>query len=175
VSQLPNTYTLISSNVLTTATASVTFSAIPATFTDLVVRFSVRGDQATNISDFTLRFNSDSASNYSETRLLGYNGTNVLSDRLSSQTNIQNITVNGASSTASTFSNGEIYLPNYTSTANKPISVFDVVENNSATSNQLLADAVLYRNSTAISSATFTANGNFVSGSSFYLYGISKS
>jgi hypothetical protein len=169
---MPSTYTLISSNVLSSSAASVTFSAIPSTYTDLVVRLSVRGDQSSAISDFTLRFNSDSGSNYSETRLLGFNGTNVLSDRLSSQTNIQNITVNGSTSTASTFSNGEIYLPNYTSTTSKPISVFDVVENNSATSNQVLADAALYRNSTAISSMTFTANGNFVSGSSFYLYGI---
>ena len=39
---MANTYTLISSNVLSSSAASVTFSAIPATYTDLVVKTSVR-------------------------------------------------------------------------------------------------------------------------------------
>ena len=52
------TYTLISSNVLTTAAASVTFSSIPATFTDLVLRMSAQADGASNAFDnITLTFN----------------------------------------------------------------------------------------------------------------------
>ena len=172
---MPVTYNLIASNTLSSSAASVTFSAIPNTYTDLVLRFSARTNQASNVSDFTLRFNSDSGTNYSETRLLGYNNSLTLSDRLSNQTSIQNYTVNGDTSTASTFSNGEIYIPSYTSSANKPMSGFDVVENNSTTSWQVLALATLWRNSAAVSSVTFTANGNFVSGSSFFLYGIKNS
>ena len=61
------TYNLISSNVLTTAKASVTFSSIPATYTDLVLRVSARDSSDTPISTLTMTFNSDTATNYSET------------------------------------------------------------------------------------------------------------
>jgi hypothetical protein len=37
---MANTYTLIASNTLGASAASVTFSAIPSTYTDLVVRYS---------------------------------------------------------------------------------------------------------------------------------------
>ena len=39
-----NTYTLISSNVLASSAATVTFSSIPATYTDLVLRVSARNN-----------------------------------------------------------------------------------------------------------------------------------
>jgi hypothetical protein len=41
---MANTYTLIESQVLGSSAASVTFSAIPATYTDLVLKFSSRND-----------------------------------------------------------------------------------------------------------------------------------
>ena len=40
------TYTLISSNVLSSSAASVTFSSIASTYTDLVLRVSARDDRA---------------------------------------------------------------------------------------------------------------------------------
>jgi len=49
------TYTLISSNVLTSSAASVTFSSIPATYTDLVVRLSARA--TTTASNIWVTFN----------------------------------------------------------------------------------------------------------------------
>jgi hypothetical protein len=73
------TYEPISTQTLGTATASVTFSTIPATYTDLVLVFN--GTSASN-QTMELRFNGDTATNYSATRLYG-DGTSAVSDRSS--------------------------------------------------------------------------------------------
>jgi hypothetical protein len=81
---------------------------------------------------------------------------------------------NCATSTADTFTNAEMYIPSYLSSANKPISQITSMENNTTTA-FIEAHAHLIGSSTAINSITFTASGDFVSGSSFYLYGIKNS
>jgi len=68
---MPNTYTLISSNVLSSTAASVTFSSIPATFTDLVLRASIRGNGTQTPDVGVLNINSNGASNFSSTYLRG--------------------------------------------------------------------------------------------------------
>jgi hypothetical protein len=169
--------TLIESQTLASSAASVTFNSIPSTYTDIVVKASVRTDYAAVIDYLIIRFNSDSSTNYSDTRLVAYAGTGTLSDRTSSATSLGNVSVDGNSATSSTFSNTEIYIPNYLSTVGKPISASTVVENNSASANQIVADAALYRGASAISNIAFTPSvgTNFLSGSSFYLYGIKNS
>jgi hypothetical protein len=169
------TYTLISSNVLASSAASVTFSAIPATFTDLVVRISARGDAAGSRDFLYLQFNTDSAgSNYSYTDVVGSGaaatsggGGSLSPDRMGQLV--------GNSATASTFGNTEIYIPSYTVSQSKPVGTFSVTENN-ATTAYVSSYAYLWRNNATINQLVFTtANAaNFVSGSSFYLYGISN-
>lgn len=73
------TYEPISTTTLSAGTASVTFSAIPATYTDLVLVFN--GTSASN-QTMELRFNGDTATNYSATRLFG-DGSSATSDRSS--------------------------------------------------------------------------------------------
>ena len=170
---MPSTYTLISSNVLASSAASVTFSAIPSTYTDLVLRWSPRVSSANPINGYTLRLNSDSSAIYSSRYVANANGAvDVNYDNAS--TEIGNVLVNGGTSTANTFSSVEMYIPNYTSTSSKPISYFEAVENNSASSNNLQVKAVLYRNTSAITTINISG-ATFVSGSSFYLYGIKNS
>lgn len=65
------TYTLISSSTLNTTTATVTFSSIPSTYTDL---FLVVNPLSTNNRDVILRFNGDTGSNYSITFMSGFGG-----------------------------------------------------------------------------------------------------
>ena len=170
---MANTYTLISSNVLSSSAASVTFSSIPATYTDLVLKVSARSDFAgTDIIKYTI--NSDSGSNYSWTQLLG-NGSAASSTR-GSNTYARGGYIDNANQTASTFGSVEIYLPNYTSTSSRPASVFSADETN-ATAANIGAFATLYAGTAAISSLVFSSinGGNFISGSSFYLYGIKNS
>ena len=76
---MPATYEPISTQTLGTATATVTFSSIPATYTDLVLVFN---GTAASTQNMELRFNGDTATNYSATRLLGDGGVAV-SDRSS--------------------------------------------------------------------------------------------
>ena len=172
---MASTYTLISSQVLASSAASVTFSSIPATYTDLVLRVSARGD--VNAADqITLQINTDTSTNYSATRLFGNGasaGSGVYSTSAPSYTGYNLV---GSGATANTFSNAEFYIPNYTSSANKPISQFGVEETN-ATTAYLSTNAILWRGTSAVNQLVLTSfqSANFISGSSFYLYGIKNS
>ena len=169
------TYTLISSNVLSSSAASVTFSAIPATYTDLVVKFSARWDQASLQGKSTARFNGVSTTTYSYTQLYDSAGS-VGSYTAGTLTELNlDYAINGTLTTSNTFTNGEMYIPSYTASQNKPVSYFNVLENNSATDAYITVNAELWRNTAAITQvALFPHYGNYVSGSSFYLYGISN-
>ena len=174
---MPSTYTLISSNVLTSSAASVTFSAIPSTYTDLVLRISARSTRAATSNNLDLRINADSSALYSYTYLYG-TGTTATSSRSSADTSLFVSTMNAANSTANTFTSAEIYIPSYTASQNKPLGSFGSFENNSATVNELDANAHLYRSTSAITSLTLYSglgSFNFDTGSSFYLYGIKNS
>jgi hypothetical protein len=169
---MANTYTLISNNVLSASAATVTFSAIPNTYTDLVLRWSAQAGG----SSIYVTYNSDTSSstNYSYTLIRG-DGSAVDSFR---ETGTYYQWIGAQPTTGSVFSNGELYIPNYTSTGNKPASAYVVRESNTTTiSNGIMETATLYKGTSAISGITFTTlgGGNFVSGSSFYLYGIKNS
>jgi hypothetical protein len=172
---MPNTYTLISSNVLGSSAASVTFSAIPSTYTDLVLRMSLRSDESGQTSsEFTSQLNGTSA-NYSLTRLRG-NGSTASSSRISNAARFALGEIPAGNSTTNTFTATEIYIPSYTASQNKPLSSKNYQENNNTSANiHIIAN--LWRDTSAITSISFAINGgfNFVSGSSFYLYGIKNS
>ena len=174
---MPSTYTLISSNVLTSSATSVTFSAIPSTYTDLVIRASARDSQSggTIYQSIQVEFNADASSIYSVTILRG-NGSAAQSTRFSGLSyTIDSAGTNSDSATANTFSNTEMYFPNYLSTTSKPYSEFAVAENN-ATLAGISTTADLYRNTSAITSLKLSTNGgSFLTDSSFYLYGIKNS
>jgi hypothetical protein len=169
---MPVTYQLISSNVLGSAAASVTFSSIPATYTDLVIRTSVRTDRSSAVDGINIGLNNTST-NYSYTFLRG-NGSAASSSRDVIYSTFRNM--DGASATSNTFASNEIYIPNYAGSTNKPFSVTGAQEDNQTTA-YIEAYAFLWSNTAAISSIVLSpyVGPNFVSGSSFYLYGISKS
>ena len=169
------TYTLISSNVLSSSAASVTFSSIPATYTDLVLRASVRSDAAATVKETEIIFNADTATNYSFTNLLGLGSNGSASQQFGTLAYGWTGKIAADSSTANTFANVEIYIPSYTASQNKQISSNNINENNNSIVEATAAVAVLCRNSAAITSILFYPRAsNFVSGSSFYLYGISN-
>jgi hypothetical protein len=171
------TYTLISSNVLSSSAASVTFSAIPATYTDLVIKASIRensGGQYPNSME--LQFNGSSASNYSITTLYA-DSTSPSSARYSNATSMSALySVNGSSSTSNTFSSVEIYIPSYTTSQNKPLSLSNVTEANTGSNLlwSIAAHAGLWRDNSAITSINLACGASLGIGSSFYLYGISN-
>jgi hypothetical protein len=172
------TYELIASNTLSSSAAEVIFSAIPATYTDLLVKVSARNDISGQVNSLlTMRLNADTASNYSRTRLYASGTFGAFSERNSNQGNQTDVSFfNGPAATSNTFGNAEIYIPNYVATTAKSVSGNSAVENNSASDASVGAHAYLYRGTAAITTIRFNiVSGNFVSGSSFFLYGINNS
>jgi len=170
---MANTYTLIASNTLTTNAASVTFSSIPGTYTDLVLKMSTR-HSGSSFSAFFLQFN-DTSAIYSFTEFYVSNSSTIDNNRASSQTSYFTRGNPSDNQTINTFSNQEIYIPNYAGSANKPVSGFFVGENNATNPAWVAVSAGLYRSSSAISSITLTSSNSINSGSSFFLYGIKNS
>jgi len=102
-------------------------------------------------------------------------GSAASSFRASSNTDARIGMQDSATATASTFGSAEIYIPNYAGSTTKPFSTFAVQENNT-TAAYIESGADLWGLTNAITSIALIAGGyNFVSGSSFYLYGIKNS
>ena len=168
------TYTLIEANILLSDATSLTFSAIPATYTDLLIRASARTDDTNVYGTMSLEYSGGGGGFYSNTLVQG-DGASASSARSSSLGNQRSLYAsNGDSSTANTFSNTEWYIPSYTSANKKVVSLFAVGETNAATA-YITGYAGLWQGTAIIDSIRIQAGGsNFKTGSSFYLYGISN-
>lgn len=170
---MPVTYVNIASQTTSTGVSSVTFSSIPNTYTDLLVRFSIRNIDALNA--IYIGLNGDSSALYSSTYAGGNPVGSTVSGRFSGNTEL--ITPGGmvrSDYTANVFSDGELYIGSYTTSFNKPVHSI-VASENMANAGFILMQAGLYRNTTALSSLSIRANNNFEIGSSFFLYGIKNS
>lgn len=164
------TYIKIASNTVGSGgAASVTFSSIPSTYTDLVVKLSLRnGTNADN--SLGMSFNASSA-NFTSKYIQG-SGSAAYS--FSRSDYFQLAIVNESSSTANTFASADVYIPNYRSSNYKSFSIDTATENNSSSANMELV-AGLWSNTAAITSITFTAGaGSFAQYSTATLYGISN-
>jgi hypothetical protein len=167
---MPNTYTLLETITVGAAeAASVTFNSIPQTgYTDLIVRASTRRASG-GADNFLITFNGVTTG-YTYRELTG-NGSAASSS--SGSLAITGL-VDGATMTASTFSNNDIYIPNYTSSNFKSFTSDAVTENNLTLSYaQLWAN--LWSNTAAISSIKLQILGGnpFSEHSTFQLYGVS--
>ena len=175
---MANTYSLIGTVIVTSSAgaASLDFSSIPATYTDLVLKLSSRTDRPTSgYGYFDLVFNNSTA-NQTFARLNGYaSGVNTTGN---STQNI--IASNTGDATANTFSNFETYLTNYAGSYYKSMSIEaglqDVSGVRETPFNQL--GAGLWSSITAINRITVSIASGY--GTIFYqnttcsLYGILK-
>ena len=157
-----------------TAVSSITFNSIPQTgYTDLKVVASTRDTQAgADSSVFSTRFNGVTTAIYSNRWIYG-SGAAAGSGSYSAQTRfLFGNAGESAGNTASTFSNIELYIPNYTSANYKSVSADMIAsENNSATAYMFL-EAGLWQSTAAITSISVTPNTSWVQYSSFSLYGL---
>jgi hypothetical protein len=167
---MPNNYILLDRIELNNTAASVTFDNIPQSgYTDLKIVMSTRSS-STNVTGFVTAAFNGSTANFS---IRGLYGTGSGVGSFTTPSNFVGELV-GNGSTASTFSNLEMYIPNYRSSNFKSYSVDSVAENN-ATQAQSGLTAGLWSSTAAITSVTFTTNsGNFLAGSTFSLYGIAQ-
>jgi hypothetical protein len=167
---MANTFTLIEAKTLSTTTASITFTSIPQTYTDLLIKFSTRDNAGSYINNMNININ-ESASNFAARTIM------LLGGGLSSGTETTNLAFStSATATANTFTNGEVYFPNYTLSNYKSYSADSASENNSATNTGAIYESGLWSNTAAITSITFTpTSASFVAYSTFELYGIKNS
>jgi hypothetical protein len=154
--------------------ATMTFSSIPSTYTDLCVKISARTNRANAVDSLGFYFNGDATVARYITKVLYGTGTAVASNSPST-VNDEAMFTSGNSATASTFGNSELYLPNYAGSLQKSGSVDSVGENNASTARMNIA-AVKYDQTTAISSITIIPiTGTLLQEfSTAYLYGVSN-
>lgn len=165
----PNMVAIQTVTVGSGGAATISFTSIPQTYTDLKIVLSGRTTQASLADSVYFSFNSSTA-NFSSRILYGDGGS------ASSFTQARYAgSQPGSTATASTFANIELYIPNYTSSNNKSYSVDAVTENNGTTAYAYLA-AGLWSDTSAITSITLTPNaGSFVQYSTATLYGVTSS
>jgi hypothetical protein len=157
-----NTYVALDKVTLGTATASVTFSSIPSTYTDLII--IVQGAiSSTNDNSIYWRANGDTTTIYSATRVSG-DGTSASSYRQSGET----AALTGFIGTA----NQTINIIQFMNYANSSTYKTSLARGNNSGYN-VGAFVSLWRNTAAITSITlFAPSVNFNTGSTFSLYGI---
>jgi hypothetical protein len=168
---MANTFTLIASQTLGSSAASITFSSIPSTYTDLKIFLSARADTSGVYNDVSVTL---TGATYSSGKILyTLNGTSAATYSPGGPGFFAQST--GTSVTANTFTNCEIYIPNYTSSTGKSLSG-DAVGENNATPLIMTLNAGLYTSSGAVTAVILApGSGNFVQYTSAYLYGIKNS
>lgn len=151
--------------------ATIAFSSIPSTYTDLKILLSGRTTFSGVSTAFRLYFNADTTSANYTYRVLYAVPTTVGSE----SGNFKIHYTNGDTGTASTFGNTEIYIPNYTSSNAKSVHSDSLSENN-ATANGMGLNAYLWSGTAVIDTVTLSLEtGSFKEFSTATLYGISKS
>ena len=143
------------------------FLNIPQTYTDLVIKFSVRFTDAGTSNSGLFRINGSTV-NYTRKVLEGA-GSGTPGSYGGSSSAWSTTDMGAAGSTASTFGSGELYITNYTSSNYKSATQDVVMENNASTAYMTL-NSFLWSDTSAISYITCT--GNFAQYSTFHLYGI---
>jgi len=158
---MPNTYEAIATQTLGSATASITFSSIPSTYTDLVI--VVNGIMSASENSLGMRVNGDTGSNYSSTAVYG-DGVSAASLRQTSDTKMYLGRATSANNSTSL-----IYVQNYSNTTTNKT----VLSRGNSTA-IVMATVSLWRSTAAITSITVSdySSANFNTGSTFSLYGI---
>jgi hypothetical protein len=167
--------TLITTTTLGVAASSVTFSAIPGTYTNLQLVITARGDTGASQISPTIQFNGDTGNNYYFSYILGNGGTAVAGNggpvsgaaigAFPAASSVANIT--GTMSIGIPLYANTTFLKQYSemnvslfgaSIGGSPIQIFSVggYWNSTAAITQVVINAVA---------------GNFVAGSVFSLYG----
>jgi len=168
---MDKTYEPIAAQTLGSAAASVTFSSIPQTYTDLVLICSVQDNTTGQIqSNVQIQFNNDTGSNYSWTGIYG-NGTSAVSHR---QNNSTSAWAGYMSSASGVFSPIVFQIINYsnTTTFKTTISRANLGTLNPNTTTITEGVVSLWRNTNAISTVKINGAISFATGSTFVLYGI---
>jgi len=152
-----------------TGGAQVSFTSIPATYTDLILIAYTADTYTGNNPNQLWRVNSDAGSNYSHTRLYG-DSTNFAGS--ARETNVA-YSYFAKPAEGSNFANATLHFMNYSNTTTYKTML------NRQSGGYTLADmgdvsawVHLWRSTAAITSITLFPQTNFKAGSTFTIYGI---
>ena len=162
---MPTTYEPIATTTLGSATSTITFSSIPATYTDLKLVFVSTADVGNPI----VRLNADSGSNYATTVLIG-DGSAAASSRSANRTDLGlqqgNVYANNTVPTLVTFD-----FFNYAGSTFKTVLINCAQE--LGTDGRTIQRVSLWRSTSAITSIDFSRDsGTYGIGTTATLYGI---
>jgi hypothetical protein len=171
---MANTFVLIASTTVGSGGASsIDFSSIPSTYTDLCLNLSARGTSTALYAKITI--NNSSSAIYSLRTIYGEGTGGTASQSDSGATFFERFLMVSSAYTASTFSNGILYIPNYAG-SNAKSMMFDSVDETNAGAVPMYMVAGLWNSTSAINQITLTPNtGNFAQYSTAYLYGVKNS
>jgi hypothetical protein len=166
------TYKLIASHILTTTATNVTFSSLPTTYTDFLIKGSTKSDGA------SVNYRIDLKINNLTTAIYNRQTVSATSSAVTASVNFGLTLMEFNNSTPGTggtdaFSNFEMYIPVYNASVIKPISMMSVIDIYNNTGVYVNAFAGQCRDANPITSINLAVNSvNFVAGTSFFLYGI---
>jgi len=166
-------YELIETRLLSSNATSVTFSSIPATFTHLQIRATVRSDRSFGVDNLGLRFNSDTGSNYNA-HFLFNNGSTITSTDLGINTAIYAARITDASVTANSFGATIIDVLDYASTSKQKTIRSAYASSTTGSYPWNGMHSGIWLSTSAVTGLTLLpiAGTNLVSGSRISLYGI---
>jgi len=167
---------LIGKQVLGGTSATITFSSIPQSFNHLKIIILGRSDKAVTAAvNLSIVFNSDSGANYAQSSFYAVNNVTVGTGSNPTTNYVLISAFPAATSTASYPGMAEVLIPCYAATTfYKVVNSAVTYNSSSAGSNYLTMNSSTWRNTAAITTIAITdsTGGNFITGSSFYLYGI---
>jgi len=149
---------------------TIDLTSIPATYTDLCLKVSMRTSRADTADPVNIKFNG-SSSNYREYRFWA-DGSSVSSY---SNTAIEAQYANGANAVAGNFASLDMYIANYASTTQHKSFNYACAHQNTSTPMYTVILNGIWSDTAAINQITLDpVYGNFVQYTTATLYGILK-
>jgi hypothetical protein len=166
-----NSYESIATASGTGSSGTITFSSIPSTYKHLQLRAIGRSDYAGGNVQIAVRFNSDTAANYSGHYIVG-NGGSAIASGSANTTFAEGGQVSAATSTASAMGTAVMDILDYADT-NKYKTLRSLSGFDANGSGQVLLTSGAWRSTSAITSIILIAGaGNWTTTTQFALYGI---
>ena len=163
-----STYEPIATTSLASSSATVTFSSIPSTYTDLFIYYQFGATSSAN--NIGIRFNGDTGSNYSTTAFFSYNTSRSAGSYYLTHGYVGNIALGGPITLEG---NGYVDINDYANTTTYKTCQSRYAYSIGATTSETNAIVNMWRSTSAISSITlFSYNASYLIGSTFSLYGI---
>lgn len=158
--------------VSTSGTSQIEFTNIPSAYDDLLVLVSTR-ENNTNSWVSPIRLNG--ATTGYTIRWIGLYGSSISSGSATTDSIINGLIASASNTTANSFANSSIYIPNYARSTNKSVMTESVGANNSSSEIYLRIGAALWSSTAAVTSIAILVDpGGLAQNSSAYLYGIKK-